>query len=102
MGANAQMIQAIKNDPRFQRLVARRRRFAWTLTAAMLVIYFGFIALVAFAPRWLGAPLGGVITVGIPVGLAVIVSAFLLTALYVHRANSEFDALTREIADQVQ
>jgi uncharacterized membrane protein (DUF485 family) len=102
MGANAQMIQAIKSDPRFHRLVARRRRFAWTLTAAVIVIYFGFIGLVAFAPRLLGAPLSGVITVGIPVGLAVIVSAFLLTALYVHRANSEFDALTREIADQVK
>jgi uncharacterized membrane protein (DUF485 family) len=93
----------IKGDRRFQDLVAKRTRFAWLLTATMLVIYFGFIFIIAFAPKSLGTPIGGgVITVGIPVGLFVIVSAFVLTGIYVRRANSEFDAITRQIVEEVK
>jgi uncharacterized membrane protein (DUF485 family) len=56
----------------------------------------------AFAPKVLGTPIGGgVMTVGIPVGLFVIVSAFVLTGIYVHRANSEFDSMTRQIKEKV-
>jgi uncharacterized membrane protein (DUF485 family) len=93
----------VKRDRRFQELVSKRTRFAWTLSAAMLVIYFGFIFIIAFAPKSLGVPLaGGVTTVGIPLGLFVIVSAFVLTGIYVHRANSEFDAITRQIIEEVK
>jgi uncharacterized membrane protein (DUF485 family) len=96
-------IAAIERDPTFHELVHRRTRFAWTLSAAMAAIYFGFILLVAFAPKLLGTPVGtGVTTVGIPVGLFVIISAFVLTGIYVRRANSEFDALTQEIVDRVK
>ncbi len=102
MRANAAMIEAIRRDPHFQTLVARRARVAWTLTAATLIIYFGYIAIVAFAPQWLGVSIGGVMTLGIPVGLLVIVAAFVLTAVYVHRANTEYDALTRQIIEKVE
>ncbi len=91
----------VKHDRRFQQLVAKRSRFAWTLSAAMLVIYFGFIFIIAFDPKFLGTPIGaGVTTIGIPIGLFVILSAFLLTGIYVRRANSEFDAITREIVKE--
>jgi len=83
--------------------VAKRTRFAWMLSAAMLVIYFGFIFIIAFAPKSLGTPIGsGVTTIGIPLGLFVIVSAFVLTGIYVHRANTEFDAITREIVEDIK
>ena len=93
----------IRRDPLFQELVHKRARLAWTLSAAMLVIYFGFIAIIAFAPKVLGTPIGnGVTTVGIPVGLFVIASAFVLTGIYVRRANSEFDPITRQIMEKVK
>jgi uncharacterized membrane protein (DUF485 family) len=96
-------ISDIRQDPLFQELVDKRTRFAWQLSAAMLVIYFGFIAIIAFAPQILATPIGsGVTTVGIPVGLFVIVSAFVLTGIYVHRANSEFDPITRQIMEKVK
>ena len=67
----------------------------------MLVIYFGFILVIAFAPKVLGTPIGGgVMTVGIPVGLFVIGSAFVLTGIYVRRANSEFDSMTHQIVER--
>ena len=65
----------------------------------MLIIYFGFILLVAYAPKFLGMRLGtGVTTIGIPIGLFVIVSAFVLTGIYVSKANSKYDALIRELS----
>ena len=45
---------------------------------------------------------GGVTTVGIPLGLFVIISAFVLTGIYVRRANSEFDALIRQIIEEAK
>jgi len=101
---NKQMIEQIKNDPDFIRLTRSRSRFAWTLSAIMLLIYFGFVLTIAFNPALLGTPLfqGTVTTVGIPIGIGVIVSAFILTGIYVRRANNEFDALNNRIKEKVQ
>lgn len=92
----------ILRDPKFQELVRARSRFAWTLSAVMLAIYLGFIFLIAFAPGLLAAKVGGgVMSVGILVGLAVILSAFLLTGIYVQRANGRFDALSRDLTREL-
>ena len=96
-----EQVEAIKNDPNFQELVTKRTRFAWTLTVLMLVVYFAFILTIAFDPGALGVPMSDdtVTTVGIPVGVAIIVFAFALTGIYVRRANGEFDALTDKIKE---
>jgi len=94
----ASSLETIQKNPKYQQLVTERRSLGLWLSAAMCVIYFGFILLVAFAPGFLGASLtGGVTTVGIPLGLAVIVSAFVLTGVYVYRANGAYDTLTQQI-----
>jgi uncharacterized membrane protein (DUF485 family) len=93
----------IRRDPLFNELVDKRSRLAWALSATMLVIYFGFILLIAFAPGVLGTPIGnGVTTIGIPVGLFVIVAAFVLTGIYVYKANAEFDPITRQLIEKVK
>jgi uncharacterized membrane protein (DUF485 family) len=93
----------IRRDPLFNELVDKRSRLAWALSAAVLVIYFGFILLIAFAPAMLGTPIGnGVTTIGIPVGLFVIVAAFVLTGIYVYKANAEFDPITRQLIEKVK
>jgi uncharacterized membrane protein (DUF485 family) len=90
----------IEQDPNYQELVRRRSSLGWMLSAIMLVIYFGFILLVAYAPKFLGTPIGtGVTTIGIPIGLSVIVLAFLLTGIYVRKANSSYDTLIRKIVE---
>ncbi len=87
-------ILRILNSPAFNELRARRRRFSAILTVLMLLIYYGFIVAIAFAPQWLAIRISGVITLGLPLGLGVILSAIVLTGIYVRRANGEFDALT--------
>lgn len=90
----------IADDPRFRALIRRRQRLAWSLTAIMLAAYFGFILAVAFAREWLARPIGGgVTTLGIPVAIGVILLGFALVAIYVRRANREFDAAIRALAD---
>jgi uncharacterized membrane protein (DUF485 family) len=91
-------LEAIQNNPKYHQLVSERRSFSIWLSFAMCVIYYGFILLVAYAPGFLGASLaGGVTTVGIPLGLLVIAAAFVLTSVYVSRANGTYDSLTQEI-----
>ncbi|MGN5133669.1 DUF485 domain-containing protein [Aeromonas veronii] len=94
----------IQQDPNFQELVAKRQRFAWALSALMLGLYLAFILLIAFAPDWLGTPLseGSTITRGIPMGVGLILSSFVLTGIYVFRANGEFDELNQKILKGVQ
>ena len=90
----------IEQDPNYQELVRRRSSLGWMLSLIMLIVYFGFILLVAFAPKFLGTPIGtGVMTIGIPIGLSVIVIAFALTGIYVSKANSSYDVLIRKIVE---
>lgn len=100
---NEDMLQRVQSHPCFAELVRKKTSLGWTLSVAMLAIYYGFILVLAFAPRLLGTPIGGgVITLGIPVGLFIIVSAFVLTGVYVRRANGEFDALNQRIVQEVR
>lgn len=96
------MHEKIRNNPKFHELVSKRTAFAWTLTALMLGIYAGFILLIAYGKEFLGTSLsnGSTTTVGFPIGIAVILSAVVLTGIYVRRANGEFDELNRQIIEE--
>lgn len=93
------MYQRMRANPKFQDLVARRGRFAWTLAVVVLALFYGFVMVVAFNPAALGQPIGegSKLTVGVAVELFMFIFFWALTAVYVKRANSEFDALNQEI-----
>lgn len=101
---NESAYDRISRSPNFQELVRQRTRLATILSILMLVIYFGFILLVAYAPGFLGTPIGAgsVTTIGVPIGLFVIVSAFVLTGIYVAKANTTFDRLNEEVLREVE
>ena len=95
------MVERIQRNPKYQQLKRTRSRYGWTLAILMLVVYYGYIGLIAFDKEFLAKPMGaGVTTIGIPIGMAVIVFTILITGLYVRRANGEFDRLTREIIEE--
>lgn len=96
------LVEKIKANPSYQDLISKRSSFAWKLTITILVVYYAFILFIAFSPETLGASLnGGMTTLGIPVGIAIIVFAFVLTGIYVKRANSEFDDLTNKVKEDI-
>ena len=92
------VVEKIQSNPKYLELRRKRNRFGWWLTALMMVVYYGYIALIAFNKPFLAQPIGGgVTTIGIPIGLGVIVFTILITAFDSRRANGEFDRLTAEI-----
>ncbi|WP_027996699.1 DUF485 domain-containing protein [Simplicispira psychrophila] len=92
------IVTKIQNNPKYLELRSKRNRLGVTLTILMLVVYYGYIALIAFDKSFLAQPIGaGVTTIGIPIGMGVIIFTIVITGIYVRRANGEFDALTKEI-----
>ena len=95
------IVARIEANPKYRQLKNSRNRYGWTLTVLMLVVYYGFIGLIAFDKAFLARPIGeGVTTIGIPIAFGVIVFTILITGLYVRRANGEYDRITAEILQE--
>lgn len=92
-------LKRIESDPNYQTLVSERKSFGWTLAAITLIAYYGFIGVVAFAPGIIATKVAGNITIGIILGLILILGSILLTGIYVARANSRYDDLTSAIVN---
>lgn len=98
-----ELVDRVKANLNYQKLVSTRSSYGWMLTAIMVVVFYGFILLVAFNKELLSTRIGSsVITWGIPIGLFVIVFTVILTGIYVARANGQFDELTAKVRDEVQ
>ncbi len=96
------MVHSAHEDAALKRLSRKRWRQALALTAAMLIIYFGFILLTALAKPVMGMQLGTGLSVGILLGAIVIVSAFLLTGIYVRWANTHYDPELRAVRERLR
>ena len=92
------VVERIQRHPKYQELRRKRNALGFLLTGLMLLVYYGFVSLIAFDKPFLAQPIGaGVTSLGVPIGFGVIIFTVVITAIYVRRANSEFDQLTREI-----
>ena len=98
------LYRRIYADPEFHELELKRGRFSWLLASILLLTYFSFILIIAFAPELFAIPIieGQIITWGIPVALFVILLSFVLTGVYVFRANKEFDRLVKDIVEHAE
>ena len=86
------IVDKIQSHPKYLELKRKRNSFGWLLTILMMVVYYGYIALIAFNKPFLAQP---------PIGLGVIIFTVVITAIYVRRANGEFDELTVAILKDV-
>ena len=93
----------IMNDPDFKQLVSQKGTISWILTICELVLYFGFIGLIAFNKPFLAEKLseGKAMTVGIPIAVATIVLSWVFTGIYIRWANTKYDDMVRKIKDKV-
>jgi uncharacterized membrane protein (DUF485 family) len=95
---DANLAERIAAHPTYQKLKGTRSSLGWWLAGAMMVVYYGFIVLVAYFKPLMSTRIGeGVTTWGIPLGLFVIVFTVFITGIYVRRANDEFDRLSEEL-----
>lgn len=93
------LYENIKRDPRYAELVRQRGRFAATLALMVISVFFSFVLLVAFVPSAIAVRIfeGSNLTVGVVLGFFQFVFFCILTWVYVHRANGEFDTLNEQI-----
>jgi uncharacterized membrane protein (DUF485 family) len=84
------------DDPEFRDLVRRKNSLSIILSLLIFGIYFGFIGLMAFAPQMLSSRVGSA-TLGIPIGIGVIILAWILTGIYVNWANGAYDTMVARV-----
>jgi uncharacterized membrane protein (DUF485 family) len=97
--SNKASVQRIQNNPIYRQLTQQRDALGWTLTACVLVLYFGFVLMIALAPDVLTQPISStsVVPVGMLIGVGIIVACIILTGIYVQQANSKFDPMIEEL-----
>jgi uncharacterized membrane protein (DUF485 family) len=96
------VVARITKNPKFQQFVSTRNVYSNIMTMLMMVVYFGYILLIAFNKPFLATKMsaGGTISIGIPMGIGVLVFTIIITWIYVRRANTEFDATKDEIVKE--
>ena len=96
------IVARIEKNPKFLQFVKMRNNYSIVLSIMMMVVYFGYILLVAFNKQFLATKIsaGAVTSIGIPLGVGVLVFTIVITAIYVRRANTEFDAMKDEIVKE--
>ena len=97
------VLDRITKNPKFHEFIAMRSRYSIIMAIVSAAIYYGFILLVAFDKELLAKKIGaGVTSLGVPLGVGVIVITIVLTWIYVRRANTEFDATNEAIIKEAQ
>ena len=97
------VLDRITKNPKFHEFIAMRSRYSIIMAIVSAAIYYGFILLVAFDKELLAKKIGaGVTSLGVPMGVGVIVLTIILTWIYVRRANTEFDATNEAIIKEAQ
>ena len=97
------VLDRVTKNPKFHEFIAMRSRYSIIMAIVSAAIYYGFILLVAFDKELLAKKVGaGVTSLGVPLGVGVIVITIVLTWIYVHRANTEFDATNEAIIKEAQ
>ena len=91
--------ERIRANPKFQALVSKRNTYSIIMSILMIIAYYGYILLIAFDKAFLATKMGPgmVMSIGIPMGVGVIVFTIILTWIYVRRANTEFDSEAEQI-----
>lgn len=95
-------VKRILENPKFKQMVSKKSRLSWILTAIMLFVYVGFMLLVGYNKEFLMTSIGGgVTTIGMPLGLGIIVLSFVLCGVYSYIANNALDQLTEDALKEV-
>jgi uncharacterized membrane protein (DUF485 family) len=93
----------ILDDPDFKDLSRQKFIISTVLTILELVLYFGFIGLIAFNKPFLAQKLsaGVATTIGIPIAVGTIIGSWVLTGIYIWWANNKYDVLVNKVKDKV-
>jgi uncharacterized membrane protein (DUF485 family) len=94
-------IQEVLEDADFKTLSRQKKTISIILTILQLLLYFGFIALIAFNKPFLASKFSGAITIGIPIAVGTIFLSWVLTGIYIRWANTRYDVLVKKVKEKV-
>ena len=92
----------ILEDPDFLELSRRKNAISMVLTLLTIVVYYGFICLLAFKKELLGQKISSGVTLGIPIGIGVILLSWIFTGIYVRWANAQYDVLVEKVKTKIE
>lgn len=103
MSSAKKTVHEILEDDDFKKLTSKKDTYSIILTVLELVLYFGFIALIAFNKPFLAEKLsaGGATTIGIPIAVGTIVFSWIFTGIYIYWANNIYDHEVKNVKDKV-
>ena len=87
----------LQETEEFKKFVVKKWTVSLLLASIMLIAYFGFILTIAFNKELLAITLRKGLSLGIPVGLGIIILAWVLTGIYVRWANKQYDSKVEEL-----
>jgi len=91
----------IQESDEFKKFVAKKWTVSLILASIMLMAYFGFILTVAFKKEILATKISSGLTLGLPIGLGIIILAWVLTGVYVRWANNHYDKKVEELKKKI-
>jgi uncharacterized membrane protein (DUF485 family) len=93
--------EEILEDSDFKSLSSQKNVISVILTILELVLYFGFIALIAFNKPFLASKLTGAISIGIPIAVGTIILSWVFTGIYIFWANNKYDVLVKKVREKI-
>ncbi|WP_037586359.1 DUF485 domain-containing protein [Stenoxybacter acetivorans] len=98
-----QLVRRVLSNPEFQRMARKKAILGWSFSVLIFLVYVVYISFMGISPESFGVPVfdDGVTTWGIYLGLFVILFSFVITAIYVHKANGEYETMTQEVVREV-
>jgi uncharacterized membrane protein (DUF485 family) len=94
--------EAVERSPEFQELVKRKRRFVVPATLFFLAWYIAFVLLAGYAEDFMGESITGGFTVGYLLALTQFVMVWVLTWMYLRKADKEFDPLEHAAVEHLR
>lgn len=97
-----EIYERVVAHPQYAELTRKRSRFALVLSFIVLAVFYAFVALATLAPASFAAPVTEGLTwpLGLVAGFVIQIFAFVMTGVYVRRANGEFDAINRRLIEE--
>jgi uncharacterized membrane protein (DUF485 family) len=93
--------EEILEDSDFKSLSSQKNVISVILTILELVLYFGFIALIAFNKPFLASKISGAISIGIPIAVGTIILSWVFTGIYIFWANNKYDVLVKKVKEKI-
>ncbi len=89
------------NSKEFKRLVKKRSIFCISGAIFIAIVYFGFMLFIAFNKKFMATTISDSLTISIPIGIGIILLAWIMTGVYLYWANNTYDSEVKNLINKL-